>query len=213
VYRRLAALAFWVPLLLPAIVAPLAGVEVVSLWTLSCWSLLPAVLLSSPLVVVTHAAAIRIVAIAAGLPVVMAILAPGIAIAIHQLGIVKPAAAHSRLLAQAVEQAWHETTDRPLRLVGGQGDLAFGVAFYVTEQPSAFPDFDRKLAFWITPERLAREGIALVCASSDRACVSNAESLAAAGPPGRRSEVSLARRHFGRPGASARYLIISVPPR
>jgi 4-amino-4-deoxy-L-arabinose transferase-like glycosyltransferase len=211
--RRLAALAFWGPLLLPAIVAPLAGVEVVSLWTLSCWSLLPVVLLSSPLVVVTREAAVRIVAIAMALPLLMVLLAPGIAIAIHQMGIVKPAAAHSRLLAQAVEQAWHEATERPLRLVGGEADLAYGVAFYAADKPSAFPDFDRRLAFWITPERIAREGIALVCAAGDRACVSNAEGLAAAGPPGRRTEVTLARRHFGREGASARYLIITVPPR
>jgi 4-amino-4-deoxy-L-arabinose transferase-like glycosyltransferase len=211
--RQLAALAFWAPLLLPAIVAPLAGVEVVSLWTISCWSLLPVVLLSSPLVVVTRDAAVRVVAIAAALPVAMVIMAPAIAVAMHQFGLVKPSAAHSRLLARAVEQAWHETTDRPLRLVGGQGDLAYGVAFYAAEKPSALPDFDRKLAFWITPERLVREGIALVCASSDRLCVTNAESLAAAGPPGRRSEVALARRHFGSEGASARYLIITVPPR
>ncbi len=210
--RRLAAMAFWAPLLVPAVVAPFAGLELVSLWTMSCWSLLPAVLLSSPLLTVTREAAVRIVGIAVGLPLLMVILSPAIAIVIHQLG-VQTTLAHSRLLAQAVEQVWHDTTDKPLRLVGGQTDLAFGVAFYAAERPSTFPDFNRDLAPWITPERLAREGIALVCAAGEPGCVANAEALAAKGPPGRRSEITLEQRYWGLRGDSVRYLILTVPPR
>jgi hypothetical protein len=210
--RRLVAMVFWMPLLIPAAIAPFAGVELVSLWTMSAWTLLPVVLLSSPLLTVTRESAVRIVAAAVIFPLVTAIAAPVIALAIHYAG-VKPGAAHSRLLANAVEQAWRQTSDRPLRLVGGEADLAFGVAFYSSERPSAFPDFDWRLASWMTPARIARDGIALVCAISDQGCVTKAESLAAEGAAGRRSEVILQRRYWGVSGDSGRYLILTVPPR
>ena len=45
--RRLAALAFWAVLLTPALVAPFTGVRLTSLWTMSAWTLLPVMLLSS----------------------------------------------------------------------------------------------------------------------------------------------------------------------
>jgi 4-amino-4-deoxy-L-arabinose transferase-like glycosyltransferase len=210
--RQLAARAFWAPLLVPAAVAPFVGVSLVSLWTMSCWTLLPVVVLSSPLLGANRVAAMRVVAVALGLPIVMVILAPAIAVAIHLAG-TNPSASQAELLTQAVEQVWHDTTGKPLRLVGGQADLAFGVAFYAPERPSAFPDFSPNLAPWVTPERIAREGIALVCAIGDPGCVSNAEALAKAGPPGRRSEVTLQRSHLGLRGESARYLIVTVPPR
>src|SRR5262249_58763009 len=46
--RRLAAAAFWVVLLAPAVIAPLAGLRLVSLWSMSAFPLLPVMLLSSP---------------------------------------------------------------------------------------------------------------------------------------------------------------------
>jgi hypothetical protein len=208
-HRRLAALAFWMPLLLPALVAPFAGVELVSLWTMSAWTLLPVVLLSSPLLTITRADAIRVLAVAVAFPVVMTLAAPGIALAIHYAG-VKPAAAHSRLLVNAVEHVWHQTTEQPLRLVGGDPDLAFGVAFYSAEQPSAFPDLDSHLAPWVTPQRLDREGIALVCNTTDQRCVARATALA--GGRGGRLEITLQRSYWGQLGDSARYLILTVPP-
>ena len=53
--RRFALIAFIAPLLLPALAAMLAKVEIVSLWAMSAMTLLPVVLLSSPLVTVTRA--------------------------------------------------------------------------------------------------------------------------------------------------------------
>jgi hypothetical protein len=206
--RRFAAMAFWAPLLLPAAVAPLFGVELVSIWTICCFTLLPVLLLSSPLLVLSHAAVLRIVGTAIAFPIIMVLLSPLIARVIQEQG-VNPVGAHAQPLTQAVDRIWHETTERPLRLVGGQPDLAFGVAFYAPDRPSAFPDLDRGLAPWATPERIARDGIALVCAVADRGCVALIEKLAAGSPNGRRSEVTLDARRFA---PSARYLIITVPP-
>jgi hypothetical protein len=209
--RRLVAFAFWLPLLIPAAVAPFAGVELVSLWTMSAWTLLPVVLLSSPLIAVPRVATIRVVTIAIAFPLVMTLAAPLIALGIHHAG-VKPGAAHSRLLAKAVEHFWREVSDQPLRLVGGDADLAFGVAFYAGEKPSAFPDLDPSFATWITPARIARDGIAVVCPVESKDCVSKADALAAGRAPQRR-EVTLTRTHWGMTGAPARYLILMVPPR
>ena len=52
--RRLAALAFWAVLLTPALVAPFTGVRLTSLWTMSAWTLLPVMLLSSPQVTISR---------------------------------------------------------------------------------------------------------------------------------------------------------------
>jgi hypothetical protein len=209
--RRLAAMAFWLPLLLPAVIAAVAQVGIVSLWTISCWTLLPVVLLSSPLLTLTHAAVRRIAGIAIAFPIVMVLLSPLIAMVIYARG-VNPASAHAEVLAQAVERAWRDTSNHPLRLVGGQADLAFGVSFYAPERPSAFPDLDRVQAPWATPERIARDGIALVCAADDRGCVSLIENLAAPAANARRSQVTLQTHHLGLDGPSGRYLVITVPP-
>ncbi len=208
--RRLASLAFWAPLLLPAILAPLAGVEINSLWTMSAWTLLPVVLLSSPLLVVTRAMAVRIVAIAIVLPFVPLAASPLIAGAIHRAG-VAPQAAHGKLMADRVAQAWREVTDRPLQYVGGDAVLTYSAAFYLPDWPSAFPGLDKRMSPWIDPGRLARAGIALVCPVLDRGCVEMIETRA--GSAGRRIEVELSRSYLGVAGPSAQYLIVIVPPR
>src|SRR5882757_320253 len=95
--RRLAAAAFWATLLLPALVAPVIGVQLVSLWSMSAFTLLPVMLLSSPLVAVSRRNAMRVVALAVVFPFVMVVVAPAIAFGIHRAGSA-PDAAHSSLL-------------------------------------------------------------------------------------------------------------------
>ncbi len=51
--RRLIAVAFWLTLLLPMLPAPLWGVEIHGLWSMSSWTLLPIMLLSSPVIKLT----------------------------------------------------------------------------------------------------------------------------------------------------------------
>ena len=50
--RRLVAVAFWGPLLLPAFAAVAGGAEITSLWSMPAFALLPVLLLSSPAVVI-----------------------------------------------------------------------------------------------------------------------------------------------------------------
>src|SRR5205085_10254216 len=62
--RRFALIAFVAPLVLPALVGMLFKVEIVSLWAMCAMTLLPVVLLSSPLVAATRQTATGVLAAA-----------------------------------------------------------------------------------------------------------------------------------------------------
>jgi 4-amino-4-deoxy-L-arabinose transferase-like glycosyltransferase len=206
--RRLAAMAFWAPLLLPAALAPVFDFEITSLWTMSAWALLPVVLLSSQRLVLDRRVVVITMAAAVALPVLMVAAAPFIADSIHRKGLT-PAAMHSRLLAERVAHEWRRVTDRPLKFIGGDGDLAYGVAFYLPGRAIAFPDFNHTLAPWVDVARLPRDGIAIVCPAGDPTCMLPAGALNLSGP---RIEADITRSYFGQPGPTTRYLIMIVPP-
>jgi len=206
--RRLAITAFWLPLLLPAALAPVVGFEITSLWTMSAWALLPVVLLSSPLIALDRKPVTATLSAAVVFPIVMVAAAPFIAAAIHR-GDGTPAAMHSRLLAQRVAHEWRRATDKPLLMVAGESDLAFGVAAYLPGRPSAFPEFNRRLAPWVDVARLKRDGVAIVCQAADPTCSMPAAALGLNGP---RTEVDVTRSYFGTLGPTGRYVIVIVPP-
>jgi hypothetical protein len=108
-----------------------------------------------------------------------------------------------------VAHEWRRITDKPLKFVGGDGDLAYGVAFYLPGKAVAFPDFNRTLAPWVDVARLPRDGIAVVCPAGDPTCMLPATALNLSGP---RIEADITRSYFGRPGPTMRYLIMIVPP-
>ena len=124
--------------------------------------LLPVVLLSSPLVTLQRQALTTTLALVVALPLVMLALSPAIAIAIHIAG-VTPMAAHAKLLAERIEQEWRKSTDRPLRIVGGDLDLAYMAVFYMDERPAAYPAMEPENTPWVTPADIARNEIALTC--------------------------------------------------
>jgi hypothetical protein len=215
--RRLAAVAFWATLLLPAVIAPLIGVELVSLWSMSAWTLLPVMLLASPLVAVSRRQVRGVLAWAVAFPLAMVMIAPAIGFMVHRAG---PAAgsAHSSLLVAPIEELWRETTDRPLRMFAGYDDFSDGVAFYMRSHPFA-PHLLEGPVTADLEQRIARDGIALLCPERPRIhetaaqCLRAATALAARFPPGKRGEVEVTRRYLGVEGAPARYLIFTIPPR
>jgi len=206
--RRLVLVAFLAPLLLPALAAIVAQVEIVSLWQMGAMTLLPVVLLASPLVAITRAAAVRLLAFALALPLLMVLAAPVIAIVIHREG-VPNYATHYRLVADAVDRFWRATTDKPLRFVGSSTNLVNGVSFYLPSRPATLEINEPAVTPWADPESVARAGIALVCPEPETLCM---ESLNARGRGLPRHAVTLSRRHFGAPDTPVRYVIIIVPP-
>ena len=103
--RRLAAAAFWAPLLLPALGALAGGIELTSLWSMSAWTLLPVLLLSSPAVTVKEIDTRRIIVGAVALPLVMLIASPVIAIVAQRNG-PPPATAQANLAGEARSSAF-----------------------------------------------------------------------------------------------------------
>jgi 4-amino-4-deoxy-L-arabinose transferase-like glycosyltransferase len=76
--RRLAAAAFWGPLLLPIVAAVASGADITSLWSMSAWTLLPLLLLSPPAVTISASDTRRLLGFAVALPLVMLIASPAI---------------------------------------------------------------------------------------------------------------------------------------
>jgi Dolichyl-phosphate-mannose-protein mannosyltransferase len=214
--RRLAALAFWAVLLAPAVVAPFTGVRLVSLWTMSAWTLLPVMLLSSPLVTISRRDAVGILTLAAVFPIAMVVIAPAIAFAIHGSE-PPPGTAQSSVLAEPVERAWRDTTDQPLRLFGGYEEFTDAVPFYMPSHPLAVHVLDGPVSQSMEA-RIGHDGIVLVCPIRSPArpstglCIDRAIARARCSLPGAQVEVEVFRRHLGMGGKRARYLIITIPP-
>ncbi len=209
--RRLVLLAFLLPLVLPIAAAVAAREEIVSLWTIGSMTLFPVVLLSSARVTIARPQARRILALAMAAPIVMAVLSPAIAIVIHRRG-VPNYATHYRLIAQAVEKTWRETTDRPLRLIGSYDNLLYGTLIYFTGRPSTLEIMNPAVTPWTNDARVAREGIALFCPVEVVGCVQAMNERAARGPLGQRVEVELSRTYLGAADQPVRYVIVTIPP-
>lgn len=202
--RRLVAAAFWATFLAPTIPALLWGIEIHGIWTMSSWTLLPIVLLSSPAVKIDEQAVRWITGTAVAFPIVMLCAAPGVALALHELGI-PPEAAHIRILADRVEAEWQDATTKPLRYIGG--DFADGVLTYAHSRPRLLPDFPE----WHS-KRVTESGLALVCLAENNSCIASSSGIAGRNPQSRRSETEIVRSYLGIPGRSQRYFIFIVPP-
>ena len=211
--RRLVVVAFLTPVLLPVPVALAIQAELISIWTMSACTLLPVVLLSSPLIVISRVAVVRIVAIAIVFPVLALAAAPVTAIVLHRKN-TSNYDKHYLLLAKALERTWHETSAEPIRLVGSYSNLIAGVSFYFADRPSTLALDIPQWTPWADDERIDREGIALVCPRSWwPSCLEAVDSITAKRAVGRRVEVEIVRSYLGLPGKPERYVIVTVPPR
>jgi 4-amino-4-deoxy-L-arabinose transferase-like glycosyltransferase len=207
--RRFAAIVFWGPFAIAVAGALAAKVLITSLWTMSMFTLLPVVLLSSPALVMPRKALVRLLAIAIAFPIVMVLAAPAVAFFIHRNGVAHHAS-HYRLLAEAVERTWQSTERAPLVLVGSDLNLASSMAFYLWPRVST-----RVLQGNGTYQSLGaikKQGIALVCASEEKDCMKAADALASRVSDGRRTEVEIVRSYLGVAGKPERYSIITIPP-
>jgi 4-amino-4-deoxy-L-arabinose transferase-like glycosyltransferase len=209
--RRLVLLAFLIPLLLPIVAAVAAKEEVVSLWAIGSMTLVPVVLLSSADVTIARPQARRILGLAIAVPIVAAALSPAIAIVIHRRG-VPNYATHYRLVAQAAEKVWRETTDQPLRMIGSYDNLLYGAVLYFPQRPSTLEITNPSVTPWVDEARIAREGIALFCPLDEARCVQAMNDRAARSPAGKRVEVVLSRTYWGVADAPVRYVIVTIPP-
>jgi 4-amino-4-deoxy-L-arabinose transferase-like glycosyltransferase len=208
--RRLAAAAFWSTLLLPALIAPAIGVRLTSLWSMSAWTLLPVMLLSSPPMRVARQDATRILAAAIAFPLAMVAIAPAIGFVILRTG--DPSDGHSSPLARPVQQLWSETTDQPLKVFGSTGGFTYGVPFYLPDHPIAVHVLERR-ATAQEEALIEKNGLALVCPTIEPICMRLAKMRVTQSPLAKETQVEVSRHYLGSQGPSARYLIIAIPPK
>ena len=211
--RRLAAIAFVLPLLLPTLLAVASAEKVVSLWAIASMTLLPVVLLSSPKITIPRPAAIGILGIAVALPLLAIAAAPVVAVITHLVGLPNYAA-HYRLVAQAAEKVWREATPDRLRVVGSYNNLLYGTVFYFADRPSAYEIVSPEITPWVDDARLARDGILLYCPVAELLCMNAlaARMTALREDGGRRVEVDISRSFLRVSGATVRYAIVAIPP-
>jgi hypothetical protein len=209
--RRLVLLVLLIALVLPPIVNLARPMRLSPIWTIPDWTLLPVVLLASPMVAVPREAALRILATALALPIAAVIVAPVVALTTHYRG---RADDHTRyqLIADAITATWRSATTQPLRLLGGAHgpDSLNGPVFYLADTVPV-DVFNPSFAPWIARERIATQGIALICRVEEKGCIDAIDRIDK-GRTAVRREVTLARSYLGIPGRSVRYLIAAVPP-
>ncbi len=208
--RRFAVVAFAAPLVLAALAAVLLREAISSLWAMSAMTLLPVVLLSSPRVKVIRKAAVRLLAMAIGFPLVMLLASPVVAIVIHRLGL-KNYQTQYALIAQAVERAWRTHTATPLRIVGSYDYVVDGTAFYFPSRPATYSITRPARMPWVDEDRIKRDGIAIVCPTPETDCLQEM-NIYAARYGGKVEEVTLARKYFGTLDKPVRYQIVIIPP-
>jgi 4-amino-4-deoxy-L-arabinose transferase-like glycosyltransferase len=209
--RRLAVIIFFLPLVLPAVMAVVTAEKVVSLWAMAGMTLLPVVLLSSPRIVIPRVAAVRILALAVSFPVLAVLAAPIVAVATHFKQIPNYGAQYS-LIADAAGKVWRDATDLPLRVVGSYDNVLNGSVFYFPDRPSTFEIVTPALTPWTDEERIARQGILLYCPVNENRCMEALNRRAAAAPQARRVERDISRTFLGISGPVTRYAIVAIPP-
>jgi 4-amino-4-deoxy-L-arabinose transferase-like glycosyltransferase len=209
--RRFIAAILWTGLLSPIVAALAFKMRLNALWTMPCWALLPALLLSAPGVAVTRRAAAMVLAVACTIPVVAFAASPLVALRALANG-PDNEAAYYEPLARAVDRRWPQVSDRPLRYVAGPEGLAWGCTFYCRDRPRAFPSFSHVNAPWIDPAAMARDGFVALCIPENVGCLAQARAIASGNPHAREETVEVARTAFGRTGPAQRFTILLSSP-
>jgi 4-amino-4-deoxy-L-arabinose transferase-like glycosyltransferase len=210
--RRIPAILFWTPILLPIVPALIKHISLLSLWNTPALNLLPVMLLASPLVIVPRVAVLRIASVATVLTLLIVAASPVVAFALLKSG-VENNAAYARLLMEATEREWRQATDKPLKMIAGPFALVSTAAFYGKDRPSTFAHFSKYLSPWADDARLRRDGMAIMCEDTPICHHFTDEVAARYGGASRRADVTLARDWLGFSSAPARFIIVIVPPR
>jgi hypothetical protein len=200
-----------VPLVLPAIAAPLMDAVLTSLWTMSAWFLLPIVLLRPQDATFSRVASIRTGALVAGVTLTSLAAAPWLAWHAHEAG-TKEGTEYYRPVSAKITDAWHVLTATQLRIVMGELGLASAVTFYSVDHPDAVPNFRLSAAPWVTGGRLEQEGFATVCMTEDQACLEAAQHEAGDKANTQLITFSTTGSYLGDDGKIKHFTFILVPP-
>jgi 4-amino-4-deoxy-L-arabinose transferase-like glycosyltransferase len=208
---RRAMLVLWiVPFLAAYGLGIVAKAELSSVWGLPLWFLSVWAILSVPGIVDADVNLRRLVAIVLIYYVGLIASTPAI-YGVQALTQGKILFKPERELAEEVGRIWTETTGTPLKLVGGLDSNAHPVVFYTKSPVSEMVELDYARSPWITPGRVDREGLAIVCRASGDRCQTLARERF--GPGLIERPIVLARRIWGVEGKPYRWLLMMRPPK
>ena len=210
--RRFVLFVFVAPFLLAVLVAVLFEVRIEALWAISLMTLLPVVLLSSPMVSISRRAGVISLAIAIAAPLIMLMASPVIAIAVHQAGVDNFQDQYA-LIAGALDEAWQKRTDRPLQIIGSFTSVVNGAAFYIPSKPETFDLYGPALTPWVDDADIRSKGMAMICPESMVPCLQMLDGYGEHYHAVATEHVSLARSYLGSRGPSVPYEIVIIPPR
>jgi 4-amino-4-deoxy-L-arabinose transferase-like glycosyltransferase len=109
----------------------------------------------------------------------------------------------------AAQELWRRHAFGPVRIVAGSELYALALAYYGPDRPVQFTHIDLKEAPWITPRRIASEGLLAVCVTGDPDCLRLAPYLS---PRTIRISRTLQKSFLGRAGKPVALELIVIPP-
>ena len=208
--RRTLVVAFAAPFSFAVLIALSLTVAIELMWSIGAMTLVPAILLSSPLVAISHRAAIALMALAVVFPLLMLAVSPLVAFSAHLSGVPNYGSDY-QLVAQDVERIWRAHTDKPLRIIGST-TLVNGLDFYFADQPATFNIDVPKETPWVGDDRIRREGMVIVCPEDEAFCMRALKGYASQYQASADEHVSISRRYFGTDTPPVRYEIITILP-
>lgn len=153
----------------------------------------------------------RIIATSAALfLLVIAVGSPAIAYARFKLE--AESALEPRMeVAEEAASLWHTKMKGRLKVVAGTKIYAESISFYSADSPSQFIDFSYRDAPWITLDRIEREGLLIVCASTDVTCLSRSRAFMTASSTQYTQRV--AKVLYGETASGYEFTFTLIPPR
>jgi 4-amino-4-deoxy-L-arabinose transferase-like glycosyltransferase len=210
--RRMLVALFAVPLILPAILSPILRTSLTPLWTMQAWFLLPILLLAPPSAVLSRRALTTTALCVLVATFLILAAAPVIAWRYHTHGI-GDSREHSQAFAAELTREWRDRFGTRLGIVTGDERLAGAAAFYSPDHPDFVFVVGLWTSPWVTAERVAREGAAIVCRAADQGyCIQGTQTLGAAEQTLQKTEITLANHFLGSTTRPDKFLIWLVPP-
>jgi hypothetical protein len=196
--ERRRVLALWiVPFLATIALGIVTYSQLSTIWGMPLWFLTGWVVLSSPGISPRQVNTPRIAALVVLFWAVLIVIAPVVNFASSVFRPQQRANLPLKETALAVTSAWHDATGgRPLRLVGGDDIFAPAMVFYSKDDPSWYDVENPEFTPWAGPDRIARDGVAIVCPLQDRVCIEKTRK--ALGPNLREQQITTAKQTLWR---------------
>lgn len=165
--RRRVALLTLLPFLALTAIGVVEWARLSSQWGFAMWFALPWLLVSTPGIAETRLRLPRLAALVATVWGVLFLTA----IPTNVLGVATGARVHlepNAELGREVTRIWREASGgRRLAVVTGTFQLAHEIGFYSPDDPAVLIEWDYSKSPWLTPEKVAASGLAVICAMNE----------------------------------------------